>query len=97
MKTSVQLKALIRNLSEKLRVKAEILLRNFMMERFLVRLSASEYKHNFILKQNCHRPWHPTTLTLRQICRRIGEQAFAESAGRVRYLEKCHGSCELDE
>jgi hypothetical protein len=50
MKTSTQLKALIRNLSKKSNVKAEILLRNFMLERFLERTAVSEYKHNFILK-----------------------------------------------
>ncbi len=50
MKTSMQLKALIRNLSRKSNVEAEILLRNFMLERFLERIAASNYKHNFILK-----------------------------------------------
>ena len=50
MKTSTQLKALLRNLSKKSNVEAEILLRNFMLERFLERVSLSEYKHNFILK-----------------------------------------------
>lgn len=50
MKTSTQLKALVRNLSKKLNVEAEILLRNFMMERFLERIAASEYRNNFILK-----------------------------------------------
>ena len=50
MKTSSQLKALIRNLSKKSNVEAEILLRNFMMERFLERIAVSDYKHNFILK-----------------------------------------------
>ena len=50
MKTSTQLKALIRNLSKKSNVEAEILLRNFMMERFLERIAVSDYKHNFILK-----------------------------------------------
>ncbi len=50
MKTSTQLKALIRNLSKKSNVKAEILLRNFMLERFLERIAISEYKRNFILK-----------------------------------------------
>ena len=49
MKTSTQLKALIRNLSKKSNVEAEILLRNFMMERFLERIAVSDYKHNFIL------------------------------------------------
>ena len=50
MKTSTQLKALLRNLSKKTNSKAEILLRNFMLERFLERVSVSDYKHNFILK-----------------------------------------------
>ena len=50
MNTSTQLKALVRNLSKKSNVEAEILLRNFMLERFLERVATSEYKHNFILK-----------------------------------------------
>lgn len=50
MRTSTQLKALIRNLSKESNVEAEILLRNFMMERFLERIAVSSYKHNFILK-----------------------------------------------
>lgn len=50
MRTSTQLKALIRNLSQKSNVEAEILLRNFMLERFLERIAVSNYKHNFILK-----------------------------------------------
>lgn len=50
MKTSTQLKALIRNLSKKSNVEAEILLRNFMLERFLERIAGSDYRHSFILK-----------------------------------------------
>ena len=50
MKTSTQLKAIVRNLTKKLNVEAEILLRNFMLERFLERVAASVYKSNFILK-----------------------------------------------
>ena len=50
MKTSTQLKALLRNLSKKTNAEAEILLRNFMLERFLERVSISEYRKNFILK-----------------------------------------------
>ena len=50
MKTSTQLKALIRNLSQKLNVEAEVLWRNFMIERFLERVAVSSYKRNFILK-----------------------------------------------
>ncbi|MDR2615087.1 MAG: nucleotidyl transferase AbiEii/AbiGii toxin family protein [Oscillospiraceae bacterium] len=50
MKTSTQLKALVRNLSKKSNVEAEIILRNFMLERFLERIAVSEYRYNFILK-----------------------------------------------
>lgn len=50
MRTSTQLKAQIRNLSHESKVETEVLLRNFMMERFLERIAVSKYKHNFILK-----------------------------------------------
>jgi len=50
MKTSTQLKALIRNLSKSKNIEAEILLRSFMFERFLERVSLSVYKDSFILK-----------------------------------------------
>lgn len=50
MKTSTQLKALIRNLSKQSGVETEVLLRGFMMERFLERLAISRYRDNFILK-----------------------------------------------
>ena len=50
MKTSTQLKALVRNLSKAKNVEAEVILRNFMLERFLERISLSEYKNSFILK-----------------------------------------------
>lgn len=50
MKTSTQLKALIRNLSREKKIEAHILMRNYMLERFLERISLSPYKNNFILK-----------------------------------------------
>lgn len=50
MKTSTQLKALLRNISKKSNVESEVLLRNFMLERFLERIALSDYKQNFILK-----------------------------------------------
>lgn len=50
IKTSKQLKDLIRNLSKKKSADAQILLRNYMMERFLERVSISEYRNKFILK-----------------------------------------------
>ena len=50
IKTAKQLKDLIRNLSIKKSADAQILMRNYMMERFLERISLSEYKDRFILK-----------------------------------------------
>lgn len=50
IKTSRQLKDLIRNMSKDKSADAQVLLRNYMMERFLERISLSEYKDNFILK-----------------------------------------------
>ena len=43
-------KDLIRNMSKKKSADAQILMRNYMMERFLERISLSEYKNQFILK-----------------------------------------------
>ena len=45
-----QLKDRIRNLSKKKSADAQLLLRNYMMERFLERISLSEYRDKFILK-----------------------------------------------
>ena len=50
IKTSRQLKDLIRNLSRKNSADAQILMRNYMMERFLERISLSIYRDKFILK-----------------------------------------------
>lgn len=50
IKTARQLKDLIRNLSKEKSADAQILMRNYMMERFLERMSLSEYRDNFILK-----------------------------------------------
>ena len=48
--TARQLKDLIRNMSKKKSADAQILKRKYMMERFLERISLSEYKNQFILK-----------------------------------------------
>ena len=48
--TSRQLKALVRNISKGDSVKAQIIIRNYVMERFLERLSLSHYRSNMILK-----------------------------------------------
>jgi len=50
IKTARQLKDLIRNLSKDKAADAQILMRNYMMERFLERISLSEYRDKFILK-----------------------------------------------
>ena len=50
IKTAKQLKDLIRNLSKKKSSDAQILMRNYMMERFLERISLSQYQDKFILK-----------------------------------------------
>lgn len=50
MNTSTQLKALIRNLSKEKGVNSQILLRNYMLERLLERISVSRYRNQFILK-----------------------------------------------
>jgi len=46
----MQLSALVRNLAREKNVGAEIILRNYMQERLLERISLSEYRDNFILK-----------------------------------------------
>lgn len=50
IKTSKQLKNLIRNLSREKSADAQVLMRNYMMERFLERIACSEYKNQFVLK-----------------------------------------------
>ena len=50
MKTSRQLNALIRNMAKDKCINAQIILRNFMLERLLERISLSPYRENLILK-----------------------------------------------
>lgn len=50
IQTSTQLKALVRNKSHGDNAKAMSLIRNFVMERFLERMSLSKYSGNLILK-----------------------------------------------
>ncbi|MBQ4268081.1 MAG: nucleotidyl transferase AbiEii/AbiGii toxin family protein, partial [Clostridia bacterium] len=50
MISAQQLKDKIKNIAKGDSMKAQLLLRNYMMERFLVRVALSEYKDNFILK-----------------------------------------------
>ena len=50
MSNSMSLKAKIRNIAKQKNIPAQVILQNYMFERLLVRLSASEYKEKFILK-----------------------------------------------
>ena len=50
IRSSRQLKALVRNMSKGDNTKALTIIRNYVMERFLERLSLSPYRQNLILK-----------------------------------------------
>ncbi|HHB0742263.1 TPA: nucleotidyl transferase AbiEii/AbiGii toxin family protein [Enterococcus faecalis] len=50
IKTSTQLKDLVKNLSKTTGINSQILIRKYMMERFLERISKSNYQACFILK-----------------------------------------------
>jgi len=50
LNSSIQLKALVRNKSMGDSVKAQTIIRIYVMERFLERVSLSKYKNNFVLK-----------------------------------------------
>lgn len=50
MKNAMQLKAIIKNLAKEKHISAQLVMQNFMLERILERISASEYQQNFILK-----------------------------------------------
>ena len=50
MSKAMSLKARIRNVAKQKNIPAQVILQNYMFERLLVRLSASEYKEKFVLK-----------------------------------------------
>lgn len=50
MSRVMSLKAKIRNIAKQKNIPAQVILQNYMFERLLVRLSASEYKEKFVLK-----------------------------------------------
>lgn len=50
MKNLRQLKDLIKNMSRENNINAQILLRNYMLERLLERISLSDFRDKFILK-----------------------------------------------
>jgi hypothetical protein len=50
MKNLMQLKDLINNLAKEKNINSQVLLRNYMMQRLLLKIANSYYKNNFILK-----------------------------------------------
>ena len=46
----MQLKDLIKNLAKEKNINSQVLLRNYMMQRLLLKIANSDYKNNFILK-----------------------------------------------
>lgn len=50
MSNAMSLKAKLRNLAKEKGLPAQVILQNYMFERLLVRLAASEYKDKFVLK-----------------------------------------------
>ncbi len=50
MRNAMQLKAVIKNLAKSKNISAQIIMQNYMLERFLERISLSRYQPNFILK-----------------------------------------------
>ncbi|MBP5774292.1 MAG: nucleotidyl transferase AbiEii/AbiGii toxin family protein [Clostridiales bacterium] len=50
MNNAMQLKAMIRNIAKKKNISASLVLQNYMLERFLERVSLSQYRANYIIK-----------------------------------------------
>ena len=50
MKNAMQLKAIIKNIAKEKNISATLVLQNYMLERFLERVSLSQYKYNYIIK-----------------------------------------------
>ncbi|MGN0482055.1 MAG: nucleotidyl transferase AbiEii/AbiGii toxin family protein [Lachnospiraceae bacterium] len=50
MKNAMQLKAIVKNIAKEKKISAQLVLQNYMLERFLERVSVSDYQDNFIIK-----------------------------------------------
>lgn len=50
MKNAMQLKAIVKNIAREKGISAILVLQNYMLERFLERVSLSPYRNNFIIK-----------------------------------------------
>ena len=50
MKNAMQLKAIVKNIAREKKISAQLVLQNYMLERFLERVSLSRYRDNYIIK-----------------------------------------------
>ena len=50
MKNAMQLKAVVKKIAKEKKISAQLVLQNYMLERFLERISVSRFKDSFILK-----------------------------------------------
>ena len=50
MKNAMQLKAIVKNIAKEKKITAQLVLQNYMLERFLERVSLSRYRVNYIIK-----------------------------------------------
>lgn len=50
MKNAMSLKSIVKNIAKEKKISAQLVLQNYMMERFLERMSVSDYHTNFIIK-----------------------------------------------
>ena len=50
IKNAMQLKAIVKNIAKDKNISAQLVLQNYMLERFLERVSVSNYKDKFIIK-----------------------------------------------
>lgn len=51
MKNAMKLKAVVKNIAKEKKISAQLVLQNYMLERFLERVSVSDYQDNFIIKE----------------------------------------------
>lgn len=50
MKNAMQLKAIVKRIAKEKKISAQLVLQNYMLERFLERVSLSPFRENFIIK-----------------------------------------------
>ena len=50
MKNAMKLKAVVKNIAKEKKISAQLVLQNYMLERFLERISVSDFQDNFMIK-----------------------------------------------